>query len=227
MTVIEMPITTAAAEFTADKKELLAAINGVISGASKDSSRPVLSMIRIIFNQKEGTVKFTACDSYRLHEATISTVTIERDATLFVSAKELADAMPKISDLRELELTMLYHPGPAELDAGQFALKWGTQHRIIRADPGSTKGGIQWPDTDKFFVDFATDFHHNGTSAEPVGFNTTYAGDIMKIGKAMDKDKPMAYTSGSTSLKPTMWEIRVYSVKFQAILMPFRLAEVY
>lgn len=226
MSVIEMPTKrNAAAEFTADKKEILAAINGVIAAASKDGVRDVLMRVRITFNQEEGTIRFTTCDSYRLHQAVISTVAIERDATFFVYAKELAASMPKISDVKgEDPLTMLYMAGPAKLDAGEFALKWGTQHRIMRADP---EEAIAWPDTDRFFVDFATDFHHNGTSPEPVGFNPAYFGDIAKIGKAINKDKPMAFTPGSTPLKPTMWELRSYSVYFAAILMPVRLEEKY
>ena len=227
MTVIEMPTkrASAAAEFNSEKKEIIAAINGVISGASKDDGREVLTRVRVTFNQEEGTVRFTSCDSYRLHQAVLTTVTIERDVTFFVYAKELAAAMPKISDVKgEAPLTMLYKAGEKKLDAGEFALKFDTGHRIIRAD---SEDAVSWPGTDKFFGDFATDFHHNGTSPEPVGFNPAYFGDIARIGKAINKDKPMCFTPGSTPLKPTMWELRVPSVYFAAILMPVRLEERY
>lgn len=234
MTVTELPILKpAAASFTGTQaRDVVNAINGVIAAASTDGVRPIICSVLVDMNAADGTVTFTATDSYRAHIATCTTVIIERNIVFMVDAKQLKAALPKPSTFKDNgpDLQLMFHPGPKELDSGQFGIRWDTNSVVLEATPQSDgKYGPTYPNVGKFATDFATDFHHNGTCDEPVGFNPAYLGDIATACKRLKKDHPVAYTPGSTSLKPSMWEMKLRDsgIHFQAILMPVRLHESY
>ena len=229
MTVTELPIKPVAATFSYNsQRDVINGITSALAAASTDEVRNVLTYVRIDFNSEAGTVTFTATDSYRAHKVELFTSIIERSAIIMVKAKQLKASLPKLSEFPKSggpNLELLFHPGRAELDAGQFGMRWGTSSFVMDATPDG--GSLNYPNIDREFANAATDFHHKGTADEPVGFNPAYVADIAAAGKRIDKDKPMAYTPGSTPLKPSTWELKVPGLKFTALLMPVRLNEVY
>lgn len=236
MTVTELPLKPAAASFTGTQaRDVVNAINGVILAASTDAVRGVIRNVLIEMDPEAGTVTFWATDSYRLHRAVCTTlIPIERAASFMVDAKQLKAALPRPTMFKQdgPDFQLMFHPGRAELDAGQFGIKWDTNSVVTEATPTGADGGSgyqTYPNVQRFITDFATDFHHNGTAGEPVGFNPAYVNDIATACKRIDKDKPIAFTAGSTPLKPCMWEVKFNDsgIHFQAILMPVRLNESY